>query len=58
MTIMNQVKRGMTMAYQRNYTLRMNIVYKWMVKQENNAVLWGCIYKTEHTARLYRTVFI
>ena len=28
MTIMNQVKRGMTMAYQRNYTLRMNIVYK------------------------------
>ena len=39
MTIMDHVKLGMMMAYWRNHTLRMNIIYKLMVKQENNTVL-------------------
>jgi hypothetical protein len=33
MTTKNHVKLGMMMAYQRNYTLRMNTVYKLMVIQ-------------------------
>jgi len=39
MTKMNHVKLGMMIAYQRNYTLRMNTAYKLMVKEENKTAL-------------------
>jgi hypothetical protein len=48
----------MMIAYQRNYALHMDIAYKLMVEQENKTALWGYIYQTEHTTRLYRIVFI